>query len=146
VREVIDATENHYGNLLVNFLVDNNVCMLNGRVGNNDNFTCVSKKGRSVVDYVLIPHGNLPSVSDFKVNMISDLINIFSVDVPEKRPDHSLLEWKLSAVDTNAPDSAVDDNESKPKHFNMAKLKADFLSDESCANRINETITALKTN
>ena len=144
MREVIDATENHYGNLLVDFLVDSNVCMLNGRVGNNDNFTCVSKKGRSVVDYVLIPHGNLPSVSDFKVNMISDLINIFSDDVPEKRPDHSLLEWKLSAVDTNAPDSAVDDNESKPKHFNMAKLKADFLSDESCANRINETIIRIE--
>ena len=48
VREVIDATENHYGNLLVDFLVDSNLCMLTGRVGNNDNFTCVSKKALEV--------------------------------------------------------------------------------------------------
>lgn len=85
-------------------------------------------KEREVRGWLFIPHENLHSVSDFKVNLISDLINSFSVDVPEKRPDHSLLEWKLSAVDTNVPDS-VDDNESKPKHFNIAKLKADFLSD-----------------
>lgn len=76
MRELIDVTENHYGNILVDFLVDSNFCMVNGRVGNNDNFTCVSKKGRSVVDYVLIPHENLHSVSDFKVNLISDLINV----------------------------------------------------------------------
>ena len=72
--------------------MDSNLCMLSGYVENNDNFTCVSKKGRSVVHYVLLPHGNLSSVSDFKVNLISDLINSVSVDVPEKKPDHSLLE------------------------------------------------------
>ena len=38
----------------------------------------------------------------------------------------------------------MDDKESKSKHFNIAKLKADLLSDESCAIRINETIIRIE--
>ncbi|CAC5400384.1 unnamed protein product [Mytilus coruscus] len=71
-REVIDKTENHYGDLFMDFLVDSNFCVLNGRIGNENNYTCVSKKGKSVVDYVVVPHESIPSVSDFKVNTISD--------------------------------------------------------------------------
>ena len=47
------------------------------------------------------------------------------------------------SIRMHAPDSVVDDNESKPNHFNMAKLKADFLSNEWCAIRINETIICI---
>lgn len=54
-REVIDDTINRYGDHFLDFLINCNFCMLNGRLGTND-FTHISKRGRSVVDYVCVPH------------------------------------------------------------------------------------------
>ena len=42
-REVINYSSNTNGDLLIDFLVDCNLCMLNGRKGKQD-FTCISKK------------------------------------------------------------------------------------------------------
>ena len=49
-RDIIDVTSNHYGDLLLDFLVDCNFCMINGRVKGKNDFTSVSHRGRSVVD------------------------------------------------------------------------------------------------
>ena len=49
IRQVIDTTSNKYGDHLLDFLVDCNMCIVNGRVGSND-FTHVSHRGCSVVD------------------------------------------------------------------------------------------------
>ena len=51
-RHVIDDVSNRNGDLPIEFLVDCNMCMLNGRTGSHD-FTNISSKGKSVVDYVL---------------------------------------------------------------------------------------------
>jgi len=42
VRSVLDFTCNSYCNTFIEFLTSINCCMLNGRVGNNNDFTCVS--------------------------------------------------------------------------------------------------------
>ena len=52
-REIIDYSSNHYGDLLLSFLIDCNLCMLNGRTNGKNDFTHVSHRGKSVVDYVL---------------------------------------------------------------------------------------------
>ena len=54
VRNVIDATSNKHGDHLLEFLIDCNLCIVNGRVGLND-FTHVSHRCSSVVDYVIVP-------------------------------------------------------------------------------------------
>ena len=143
LRAVKDTTVNHYGDIFVDFLVDSNFCILNGRIGHQDNFTCVSKKGRSVVDYVVVPHENLPLISDFKVNLVSDLIESLNISVPERRPDHSLLEWKFAIPHTNLSDK--NDNGIRSKRYNVAKLTTDFLLSDSCAARIEETIRTIET-
>ena len=68
--------------------------MLNGRVGMN-NFTHVSQRGRSVVDYVLAPHEQLLGVDYFEVCLMSDLVDKLEMQGYSKLPDHSLLMWTV---------------------------------------------------
>ena len=51
VRSYTDnAPSNSYGTSLIEFMIECDICMLNGRFGDNSNtFTCVSTKGASVV-------------------------------------------------------------------------------------------------
>ena len=65
-REVIDDKMNPYGQLLIDFLIDCNLCMLNGRTGEN-NFTNINVSGSSVVDYMIVPHEQLERYKEFKV-------------------------------------------------------------------------------
>jgi hypothetical protein len=70
---VIDNTENLKGDLFIEFLRDINFAMLNGRIGVND-FTCISPRGRSVVDYIW----NSINKSPFKFSVLSITIGTIS--------------------------------------------------------------------
>ena len=58
-RNVVDFKTNSYGQILIDFLINANFCILNGRNYNTNDFTSVSVKGLSVVDYCLISHESL---------------------------------------------------------------------------------------
>ena len=59
-RHVIDFKSNYYGERFIDFLINANLCMLNGRYNDClNNFTSVSTKGSSVVDYCILPHNDL---------------------------------------------------------------------------------------
>ena len=73
-RDIIDSISNHYGDLLLNFLIDCNFCMLNGRVKGKNEFTHVSHRGRSVVDYVLIPHEQIINVKSMNVCLMTETV------------------------------------------------------------------------
>ena len=96
-RQVIDFTANKHGELLCEFLINSNCCMLNGRnpESSANEFTCIRSQGSSVVDYCLVPHEDLNKYTDFKVWKVSDLINksriLNTLDVNTSRPDHSTL-------------------------------------------------------
>ena len=91
-RDVIDYTVNNNGDLLIDFMVDSGLCMVNGRVGHN-NFTHVSHRGKSVVDYVCVPYEQMCFVSDFHVHLMSDLVGVLNYQGVTKVPDHSVLTW-----------------------------------------------------
>ena len=99
-RQVIDFTVNRHGELLCEFLVDTNCCMLNGRSPDMsaNEFTCIRSLGSSVVDYCLVPHEDLDKFTDFKVCKISELINkseiLNTLDANTSKPDHSILTWR----------------------------------------------------
>ena len=61
-RKVIDEVKTERGEALVSFLRSSGLCLVNGRVG-QDNFTCISGKGRSVVDYCMVFQGDLDLVN-----------------------------------------------------------------------------------
>jgi len=63
-RSIIDYSAYYYGELLIYFLINTNMIMLNGRKSSYNNFTSVSVKGSSVVDNCLIPHEKLDVYTD----------------------------------------------------------------------------------
>ena len=58
-RDVIDFNMNRYGDLLIEFLINVNMCMLNGRNNTYNAFTSISSKDKSVVDYCIVSHVKL---------------------------------------------------------------------------------------
>ena len=99
-RDSIDrpTVVNQQGNCFIDFLNDSEMCILNGRTGNND-FTFISPRGSSVVDYVIIPHDMLQSISDFNIetcqffmsrNHLESLLHETS-----KIPDHAIVRVML---------------------------------------------------
>ena len=70
------------------------------RGSEKDNFTCVSLRRRSVVDYVLVPYSILHSVTEFSVKTLTDLIEEYSVNLPSRDvPDHLVLLCTLELSD-----------------------------------------------
>lgn len=56
-RLTCENITNRHGNCLLDFLYDNDICVLNGRFGLESNkFTSISTRGRAVVDYIILPH------------------------------------------------------------------------------------------
>ena len=67
-REIIDYNRNGYGDMFLNFLVNINCCMVNGRQGSSNEFTYIEpRRGHSVVDYCLVPHEQLNEPNDFVI-------------------------------------------------------------------------------
>ena len=127
-RSVIDLTCNVHGQEMIDFLVDCNMCMLNGRIGKND-FTYVSTRGKSVIDYVFVPHEQLPLYTDFSVVCMSDLICERHLVVPHAIPDHSIIEW---VTDVPAFADSGDTQATGGEHlrrFNVKDIPGDFLQD-----------------
>ena len=90
-REVIDGKLNSYGQLLIDFLIDCNLCMINGK---ND-FTNINGNGSSVVNYILVPHEQLDKYKKFKVHTMSSLINRVNMQGHFRSSEHSVLQVTL---------------------------------------------------
>ena len=97
-RNVVDFSSNKFGELLCDFLIDSNCCMLNGRNIISNDYTCIKSQGTSVVDYCLVAHEDIVKFTDFSVRKITDLMNeidiIDSIEPGTSIPDHSFLTWK----------------------------------------------------
>ena len=67
-RNVIDDTKNSRGPIFMDFLKSVNYLLINGRITPElDNFTCISHKGRSVVDYMFTPRENIKNIEQCAV-------------------------------------------------------------------------------
>ena len=69
--------------------------MISDRMGEN-NFTNINVNGRSVVDYIIVPHEQLQKYEEFNVHTMSSLINSFSLHDHHKMSQHSLLHVTLT--------------------------------------------------
>jgi len=71
-RNGVDFKANINGDLVIDFLVNVNMCMLTGRWDNlQTDFTSISTKGLSVVDYCITTHDMLHKFSHFTVSRSS---------------------------------------------------------------------------
>ena len=102
----LDETVNSHGKSLIDFLKATKFSIINGRITpNKDNFTYITTKGKSVVDYFLSSHDSLQFCKEFEVMPSSYLVEKFGLHtVPGscKIPDHSLmiLKCKFSYAST----------------------------------------------
>ena len=58
-RKPIDPETNKHGEAFIDFLLSTKLCVLNGRVPGEDNYTFVKSQGKSVVDYLVTQIDNL---------------------------------------------------------------------------------------
>ena len=144
-REVIDDTVNRYGDHFLDFLINCNFCMLNGRLGTND-FTHISKRGRSVVDYVCVPHEQYANYSDFSVQTMTDISNTFNL-YGYKMSDHSVLLWTQQPM-KHMPDtehfSESQENVNRSKKFVLNDIPASFLNCEESLQAITDTVNKIE--
>jgi hypothetical protein len=136
-RNVIDFCVNSQCKPFIDFCVSANMCCLNGRNDDvTDNFTCVSTKGKSVVDYCLVPYDEFNSFSKFEVSLVQDLIAKFNVPIQSAIPDHSMLSWvfKTTSVvpcsDNSDHVNETDDIISLAKLYDLSDIPDTFLMDE----------------
>ena len=74
-REITDYGRNSYGDLFLDFLININCCVLNGRQGSKSEFTYIEpRRGRSVVDNFLVPQEQINESNDFKIYRATELM------------------------------------------------------------------------
>ena len=100
-RIILDNVKAGHNEPLLEFLKDTRFSVVNGRVTPQvDNFTCVSTRGKSIVDYFIVPHDQICACYELQVDLPTDLveqyncINLLSEHC--KLPDHSMLTLKYA--------------------------------------------------
>ncbi|CAC5400383.1 CYP49A [Mytilus coruscus] len=67
------------------------------------------------------------------------------MDVPDKTPDHSILEWKLAVMNEGPNDEPAFETQFKGnKRYDTSKLTTEFLNSEDCVKRISETVNRIE--
>ena len=151
-RNVIDYSKNMYGEFLCNFLIDSNCCILNGRqcktIDDND-FTFVSTRGNSVVDYFIVPYENIEQFEGFKVVRPAQLY-AHSLNGVESRivPDHSIIVCCLNLKPSGSDVRCNTENfttEKRYTRYNLTNIPPSFCHDEH-SNSLFQTLNNLVTN
>lgn len=145
-REVIDLDVNKYGEHFIEFLVNANCCMLNGRNTSDNNFTSVSNKGLAVVDYCIVGYECMKNFCNFKVTLANDLFEkagcVGAVSLRRKRiSDHYLLQWYFIAEDQHVINENLHDEGWKSSHVKFDRhVPASFMIDKG--DKIDKLIVA----
>ena len=111
----VDLVKNSQGELLVDCMKSCGLVFVNGRQG-LDQFTCISARGRSVVDYCLVPGEELLSIQNFVVKTMSEYEEeLYGCEEEYRIPDHSVLVWDIlvDGVVPNASFVATEDEKTQ---------------------------------
>lgn len=156
-RDVIDFRSNSFGDVLCDFLINANLCILNGRNTVMNDFTYVSTRGLSVVDYCLVPYESLDKFNDFNVIRASSLasqVGVIGMVEPRVVPDHSLLEWKFDVIvhdySDNNPCSTFGRQIGsstclRSMKYDNSYIPPDFLTDTTTLELLRDNISKLET-
>ena len=75
-RKVLHYTVNQHGYDILEFLNESKLCVLNGRFNElNGNYTSVSRKGKSVVDFICIPLDIFNTCRNFSVLIVQSIVD-----------------------------------------------------------------------
>lgn len=149
-RTVLDKSINQHGREFIDFLVDAKLCALNGRFKDNDNFTFISPRGKSVVDYMCVPHDVFKQCDEFSVIPVQTIIDDYSLHEylgeRSRVPDHSVLLAKFSVQsdgqDVGRPREGKS-NFTTPR-YKLNKVPSDFMNSELARMAILEIINNIE--
>lgn len=151
-RITIDNTQNQHGNSFLEFLNDSRCCVLNGRYGNESNeYTYYSTRGKSVVDYICVPHDIFKQCKNFRITNCKDLIEEFNLfrllGEKSKSPDHALLSFEL-AINAEIPhltaDKCLTPNAAKNHRYKLRQIPPDFMKSNIATSAISRLITNIE--
>ena len=105
-RVNVDDVIQGHGEEFIEFVKDSRLCILNGRFNPlQNNYTFISDKGKSVVDYIITPHDCLHMFGKFEVWTMGylaekfDIVHLISANC--KLSDHSMLYTKFKIGSEN---------------------------------------------
>ena len=145
-RSIVDYRKNHYGDILLEFLINSNCVMLNGRCAGDNDFTSISVKGVSVVDYVVVPHDYLHKCSGFCVKRAHDLFVqtdlLGRCDPGHNLSYHSMLVWKY-ILDDLYSDLTIKRNSQliKIRIYDVSQVPDDFMCDTAITINVSDIRT-----
>ncbi|VDI60035.1 Hypothetical predicted protein [Mytilus galloprovincialis] len=146
MRNTIDKSINQHGHEFIDFLNESKFCVLNGRFQDCDNFTSISKRGKSVVDYICVPHDVFDKCKKFEVLTAESIVNnnsLFGLLGGKSRlPDHSVLITEFTV--THFEQAVSTDNEMKRARFKINQIPLDFMSSEIRRNALINIITDIE--
>ena len=112
--------------------------MINGRNGEND-FTNINGNGKSVVDYIIVPHEQLDKYRNFKVHTMSTLINRVNMQGHLRSSEHSVLQVTLQTEIAMRSVSSADSPTTRDR-YKLNDITASFLNCESSFQQLMDTI------
>ena len=149
-RTILDKSINQHGHDFLEFLNDSKFCVLNGRLNTNeDNYTSISKKGKSVVDFICVPHDNYSAIKYFKVLTVQSIVDSHSLHgllgERSRLPDHSVLVTEFETgyrhtFKTNTTQTAT----SGAGRFNLKRIHSNFMESELSRLAISQIIARIE--
>ena len=147
-RSILDHSRNKHGQELINFLLESNMCVCNGRITPQfDNYTYVHTRGKSIIDYIIVPVDAVKQCIKFEVKTVRDLLctsGDFSNEEVELRnlPDHSVLVLHLNVNTCDQSVNAVvqssyenvnleNQNDEYFRRYKVDSLPPEFLKNDS---------------
>ena len=148
-RHVDDFHHNSYGTIFCDFLIDVNCCILNGRNSLHNDYTFISIRGCSVVDYCIAPYEQLERFTDFYVHRATELVRQTGVadnfDLRTIVPDHSFLTWNVNLKFAFSDEGISRIYEPKRKiKYDTQNIPQDWLLDHDIIEKIANIIRRLE--
>ena len=129
-------------------MVNGKLAILNGRIDpQNDNFTFVSPKGKSVVDYFIVPQECPHLVKSFKVDVVTDIVCKYNcsnqISPNSKLLDHSMLitENKCNMLEVPQKDANQATVENSKKRYELPGDTECYLYSEIWQQAVVKTTT-----
>ena len=148
-RTSIDDVSNKHGESLIEFCIDSKCIILNGRITpEHDNFTFVSTRGRSVVDYILTPQSDLQFFDELKVMTVSDIVNSFMLTPPDGEseghlPDHSVVIARINVHFQKEYESQHKIALTKT-FYDTQNIPVNFMNDEESLQAVGSVLSSMQ--
>ena len=142
-RKSLDSQSNTFGHRLIELCKNNNLVILNGRVGEDQNIGNFTTTRNSVVDYIIMSANSLRYLSDFKVHKFDPLLSGIHCPIS----CHLLTKYKTNIYSNKEDNKGKYQTETNTKATNVckwAKEKSEEVLNKISNDKVNQLNTYLE--